>query len=79
MKVKELMEILKECDPELEIKVLIPLPNRPSGGRLEPIHSIEVAFDQDTYKPGYIMDIGEGQSVRWEQYLKEKKKSTDLD
>lgn len=64
MKVKELVDLLKECDPELEIKVLVPLPNLPLGGRIEPIHSIDIVIDQDTNKASYVIDIGEGYAVR---------------
>jgi hypothetical protein len=32
MKVKELIEILNQCNSNAEIKVLFPLPNRPIGG-----------------------------------------------
>lgn len=41
MKVRELIESLQECDPNGEIQVLFPLPNRPIGGTLEPIFEIK--------------------------------------
>ncbi|MEC0304886.1 hypothetical protein [Terribacillus saccharophilus] len=37
MKVSEIIELLKKCNQESEIKVLFPFPNRPTGGQLEDI------------------------------------------
>lgn len=70
MKVKELIESLKKCDPNAEIKVLFPLPNRPIGGRLEPIFSVHPCIDQDSNKTHYVIDTGIGEDGRYEAYKK---------
>lgn len=72
MNVKELKEILENCDPDAEIRVLFPLTKRPFLGNLEPILNIEPIFDQDTNKTGYMIDTGIGASGRYEKYQKEK-------
>jgi hypothetical protein len=64
--------LLKECNQEAEISVLFPLPNRPTVGRLEPIHSVNLVFDQDTNKPHYMIDIGIGQEARYQEYQQDK-------
>nr|WP_162482697.1 hypothetical protein [Clostridioides difficile]VUB78605.1 Hypothetical protein CDSMR_0004 [Clostridioides difficile] len=61
MKVTELIELLKECDPNAEIRVLFPLPNRPIGGTLEPIFEIKPCIDQDSNKTHYVIDTGIGE------------------
>jgi hypothetical protein len=48
MKVKELIEILNQCDSNAEIRILLPLPNRPIGETLEPIFEIKPCIDQDS-------------------------------
>lgn len=70
MKVKELIESLKKCDPNAEIKVLFPLPNRQIGGRLEPIFSVYPCIDQDSNKTSYVIDTGIGEEGRYESYKK---------
>ncbi|WP_226530891.1 hypothetical protein [Metabacillus niabensis] len=72
MKVKELIESLKECDPNAEIQVLFPLPNRPIGGILEPIFEVKPSINQDSNKTHYVIDTGIGEEGRYETFKKEK-------
>jgi hypothetical protein len=65
MKVKELIESLKEFDPNAEIRVLFPLPNRPIGGKLEPIFEVKPCVDQDSNKTFYVIDTGIGEEGRF--------------
>ncbi|MCE4048959.1 MULTISPECIES: hypothetical protein [Bacillaceae] len=51
MKVREVLEIIKDFNQNTEINVLLPLANRPyGGGNLEPIHSVKHVVDQDINK-----------------------------
>lgn len=68
MKVKELIESLKDCDPNAEIRVLFPLPDRLSGGTLEPIFEIKHCIDQDSNKTHYVIDTGIGEEGRYGAY-----------
>ncbi|WP_028393940.1 hypothetical protein [Bacillus cihuensis] len=68
MKIKELIGILRECDPEAEIKVLFPLPNRPLGGILEPIFDVTPSIDQDLNKTNYVIDTGIGVEERYKTF-----------
>jgi hypothetical protein len=70
MKVKELIESLKEFDQNAEIRVLFPLPNRPIGGTLEPIFNVHPCIDQDTNKIHYVIDTGIGEEGRYEAHKK---------
>lgn len=70
MKVKELMELLKECNPNAEIRVLFPLLNRPIGGTLEPIFNVYPCVDQDENKTNYVIDTGIGEDGRYEVHKK---------
>lgn len=70
MKVKELIQQLQALDQEAEIRVLIPLPHRPLSGDLEPIHSIDPCFDQDTNELNYVIDTGIGKEGRLKNSLK---------
>ncbi|MEY8739002.1 hypothetical protein NQZ71_21050 (plasmid) [Niallia taxi] len=73
MKVKELIEILQDCDPDTDINVLLHLPNRPyGGGILEPIHTVKPIVDQDTNKVNYFIDTGIGEEGRFQAYMDEK-------
>lgn len=72
MKVKELIKILNQCEPNAEISVLFPVPNRPIGGMLEPIFDVKSSVDQDSNKTNYVIDTGIGESGRYEAYNKKK-------
>lgn len=72
MKVGELIESLKKCERNAEIKVLFPLPDRPIGGKLEPIFSVYPCIDQDSNKTSYTIDTGIGEERRYEAYNKGK-------
>lgn len=73
MKVKELIKTLKECDPNAEIKVLFPLPNRPIGGTLEPIFEVKPFIDQDSNKTNYAIDTGIREESRYKTYQSNKR------
>lgn len=68
MKVKDLIDILQDCDSEAEIRVLFPLPNRPIGGHLEPIFNITSSTDQDTNQMHYVIDTGIGEKKRYDAF-----------
>lgn len=70
MKVHELIERLKECNPESEVNVLVPLPNRPIGGRIEPVFDIIPSIHQDTNKVIYLIDTGIGEEGRYHAHRK---------
>lgn len=70
MKVKELIQILNQCDSNAEISVLFPLPNRPTGGTLEPIFNIKPFIDQDSNETHYVIDTGIGEEKRYKTFLK---------
>ncbi|MFJ6414535.1 hypothetical protein ACIQLG_17285 [Terribacillus saccharophilus] len=72
MKVSEMIELLKKCNQESEIKVLFPFPNRPTGGRLEDIYSIKSVIDQDSNKIHYTIDTGIGEEGRYRAYTSNK-------
>ncbi|MFC4619204.1 hypothetical protein ACFO4N_10810 [Camelliibacillus cellulosilyticus] len=57
MKVKELIEKLNTLDPKIiDIYVAVRKGYRPVGN-LQPIKTINVAFDQDTVKSSYWIDV----------------------
>lgn len=56
MKVRELIELLKNVEQEAEINVFESLPNRPMGGNLKPVHDVTLYFDQDTNRPKYVIE-----------------------
>lgn len=72
MKVSHMIEILRVCDPDAEIKVLFPFPNRPTGGTLESVFAINPVIDQDSNKVQYAIDTGIGEEGRYKTYIEEK-------
>ncbi|MFS0560928.1 hypothetical protein AB1K91_09325 [Terribacillus sp. 179-K 1B1 HS] len=72
MKVNEMIEMLKNCDPDSEIKVLFPLPNRPTGGQLENVYNVKSVIDQDSNKTFYVIDTGIGEEGRHQAYISNK-------
>jgi len=70
MKVGELLEILKDCDPNTEMNILFPLPTCPHAwGNLKPIHSVKPIVDQDTNTINYYIDTGVGKKGRFQAYI----------
>lgn len=59
MKVSELIQKLQEFDGNAEIKVALRRGWRPIGDTV-PVENASIAFDQDTGKPGYYIDVDLG-------------------
>ncbi|PAF38820.1 hypothetical protein CHH58_05190 [Terribacillus saccharophilus] len=72
MTVSEMIELLKKCNQESEIKVLFPFPNRPTGGQLEDIYGVKSIIDQDSNKIHYTIDTGIGEEGRYRAYISNK-------
>lgn len=62
MKVSELINRLNELDPDVTIRVVVPIEGRPHGGGfLKEIVEVSEGFDQDTNKLGYAIYIADYQ------------------
>lgn len=59
MKVSELIQKLQEFDGDAEIKVSLRRGWRPIGDTV-PVEDASIAFDQDTGRPSYFIDVDLG-------------------